>query len=270
MEESMEKARILISLLGALCVMVFAAPAIAQAQQEGIPAEARKAIEDLSQGSPAQRASAACALRSLRAPSAIPLLVGQLGDETTVLTTIRCRSSSDWTPSHENTKETGMVSPASEAAKALAALGEIAVEPLIGVLTDRNPVVRKNAAWAIGEIRDGHKVNREAAIGPLITLLRKDESWEARKWAAWALGEICDRRAVGDLIGALDDANGEVRAAVAEALGEIKDRSAVEPLKQALNDHYRPVRRKARRAIGEINEWVERYGDRPVRQENND
>lgn len=267
MEATTKKTRALISLLAIFCALVSAAPAIAQAQQEGLPAEAQKAIEDLSHGSPAQRAWAACALRSLRTPSAIPLLVGQLGDETAVFATKRCKPASDWTPSHEETKGTGMASPASEAAKALAALGDPAVAPLIDVLTDPNPVVRKNAAWAIGEIRGSHQVNREAAIGPLITLLRKDESRQARQWAAWALGEICDRRAVSDLIDALDDAHGDVRAAAAEALGEIKDRRAIGPLTQALKDHHRPVRRKAKNAIGQINEWVELYGDRPVRQQ---
>lgn len=266
MEATTKKTRALISLLGIFCAMVFALPAIAQAPQEDIPAEAQKAIQDLSNGSRAQRASAACSLRSLRAVSAIPSLVGQLGDETDVFATTRCRSASDWTPIHENTNGTRMASPASEAAKALAALGNPAVVPLIGVLSDPNPVVRKNAAWAIGEIRGSHQVNREAAIGPLTTLLRKDESPEARKWAAWALGEICDRRAVSDLIDSLGDAEGDVRGAVAEALGEIKDRRAIEPLTQALKDPHRPVRRKAKHAIAEINEWVELYGDRPVRQ----
>lgn len=267
MEVSTKKTRTLISLLGILCAFVFGAPAITQAMQESIPAEAQKAMEELRHGSPAQRAGAACALRSLRTASAIPLLLGQLGDETAVFAATRCQPASDWTPSHETTKGTGMASPASEAAKALAALGDSAVAPLIAVLSDPNPVVRKNAAWAIGEIRGGHQANREAAIEPLITLLRKDESREARKWAAWALGEICDRRAVSDLIDALDDAHGEVRAAVAEALGEIKDRRAIRPLTKALKDHYLPVRRKARNAISQINEWVEKYGDRPVRQQ---
>ncbi|MFY9611399.1 MAG: HEAT repeat domain-containing protein [Blastocatellia bacterium] len=266
MDGSTKKTRALISLLGIFCALVFAAAAVAQAPREAIPAEAQKAIEDLSHGSPAQRAWAACALRSLRTASAIPLLIGQLSDETAVFAATRCQPASDWTPSNLNTKGL-MASPASEAAKALAALGEPAVAPLIGLLTDPNPVVRKNAAWALGEIRGGYSVNREAAIAPLITLLRKDESGQARKWAAWALGEICDRRAVSDLIDALEDADAEVRASVAEALGEIKDRRAIEPLTLALKDHHRPVRRKARYAIEQIKEWLDLHGDRPVRQQ---
>jgi HEAT repeat protein len=265
MGASTKMKRTLISLLTIFCALVL--PAIAQALQEGIPTEAQKAIEGLSHPSPAQRASAACQLRSLRTASAIPLLVGQLDDEREVFATTRCQTATDWTPSHQNTKGTRMASPASEAALALAALGDTALAPLIGLLSNPNPVVRRYAAWAIGEIRGGHLVNREAAIDPLITQLRKDESREARKWAAWALGEICDRRAVSDLIEALNDADGDFRAAVAEALGEIKDRRAIGPLTRALKDDYQPVRRKARNAIAQINEWVEKYGDRPVRQQ---
>ena len=50
----------------------------------------------------------------------------------------------------------------------------------------------------------------EAAVGPLIEALG-DEDWEVRRNAAWALGEMKEERAVEALIGALGDDRASVR-----------------------------------------------------------
>ena len=74
-------------------------------------------------------------------------------------------------------------SPAKEAAKAVARIGTIAVEPLIEALKDSNWKVREAAAWALGEIKNTR------AVEPLIQAL-KDSDKGVREAAAWALRTI--------------------------------------------------------------------------------
>jgi HEAT repeat protein len=51
-----------------------------------------------------------------------------------------------------------------------------------------------------------------------------DEDWEVRKNAAWALGEIEDPSAIDALRAAAKDSNNQVRRAVDYALGELGDK----------------------------------------------
>jgi HEAT repeat protein len=100
------------------------------------------------------------------------------------------------------------------AANALAKIGKPAVEPLIVALKNENPFVRRNAAEALGEIKD------PSAVKPLINALKDN-----------------------DLI---------VRRNAAKALGKIKDSSAEEPLTSALKDESPAVRRNAAIALREM------------------
>ena len=100
------------------------------------------------------------------------------------------------------------------AANALAKIGKPAVEPLIVALKNENPFVRRNAAEALGEIKDS------SAVKPLINALKDN-----------------------DLI---------VRRNAAKALGKIKDSSAEEPLTSALKDESPAVRRNAAIALREM------------------
>jgi len=108
------------------------------------------------------------------------------------------------------------------AAKALATIGKPSVKPLIANLKDENPIVRRNAAMALGDIKDND------ATEPLIETLN-DENAFVRMNAAKALGSIKDDRAVKPLVTALEDENPVVRKHVALALEEIGDPS-VRPL----------------------------------------
>jgi HEAT repeat protein/beta-lactamase regulating signal transducer with metallopeptidase domain len=201
-----------------------------------------------------ERALAACALGRLGAVEAIPALISLLGDDTPIQP-IKCWDSGGWSPARHSFKQ---ASPGEQAAIALAALSQLAVEPLIGALNNGDPRVRRNAAWAIGEIRGGLETNRAAAVEPLIATLSDEDSW-VRVAAAFSLGEMRPSEATESLIAALGDAEWNVRWMVASALGEMKARAAVESLTSlSLSDENEWVRRKAAWALGQIKDSQEK------------
>jgi HEAT repeat protein len=106
------------------------------------------------------------------------------------------------------------------AANALAKIGKPAVEPLIVALKNENPFVRRNAAEALGEIKDA------SAVKPLINAL-KDNDLIVRRNAAKALGKIKDSSAEESLTSALKDESPAVRRNAAIALREMGKPEAV-------------------------------------------
>ncbi len=162
------------------------------------------------------------------------------------------------------------------------ALGEMqderAVEPLLAMIDDDAPVVRWEAADALGKFRDAHQKTIESwikllsdsnaqvrlqtaralgnlgntqAVEPLIQAL-SDQDRRVRERVIEALGVLRDRRAVGPLVSALADPEKDVRAAAARALGRLGDRQALEALIQALSDHEGQVRQDAADALGKL------------------
>ena len=123
-------------------------------------------------------------------------------------------------------------------------MGAMAVKPLISALKDKDWNVRKNAARALGEIR-------EPAVESLISAL-KDEDWNVRTNAVDALGEIGNTKAVEPLISALKYQDHDMQRCAALALGEIGDTRAIEPLISALKDKDKSVRANAAGALREI------------------
>ena len=79
---------------------------------------------------------------------------------------------------------------------------------------------------------------------------RRDEG--VRSQAAEALAEVKNGRAVGALMGALNDASWSVRLVVTEALGAIGDPRAVKPLVQLLRNKNWLLRSQAAEALGNI------------------
>jgi HEAT repeat protein/beta-lactamase regulating signal transducer with metallopeptidase domain len=204
--------------------------------------------QTLNSPNPAQRAAAACSLGKAGAVEAIPALIRLLGDDTPIQP-FRCWDSGRWSPAREALKQ---ASPGEQAAIALASLGQAAVEPLIVALSIGERSVRRNAAWAIGEIRGGRSADRSAAIDPLIAALGDEDVW-IRLAAAASLGEMRPRRATEALLARLSDSEWSVRRTVAWALGEMKTRAGVESLTALLiNDEAEGVRRMAAWALGEI------------------
>jgi HEAT repeat protein/beta-lactamase regulating signal transducer with metallopeptidase domain len=227
-----------------------AVEALGLLKQSGGGGDSSMSMNALGSSNATERAVAACSLGRLGAVEAIPALVSLLGDDTPIRP-IKCWDSGDWSPARHTFKQ---ASPGEQAAIALASLSQPAVEPLIAALNNGNPSVRRNAAWAIGEIRGGLGTNRVAAVEPLIATLSDEDSW-VRVAAAFSLGELRPIRAKESLIAALGDAEWSVRGMAARALGEMKARAAVESLKSlSLRDENEQVRRKALQALGEIGE----------------
>lgn len=131
--------------------------------------------------------------------------------------------------------------PRDSAARALAAFGRAAVEPLIGLLDHPNKDVRFFAAKSLGEIGD------PSAAGPLTKLLG-DEYIIVRKKAAQALAEI-GRASVPHLLEVLERGGREALVSACEALGELGDVRAVEPLKRLLAHEDELVRLRASQAL---------------------
>ncbi len=223
-----------------------AAEALGLLKQSG--GDSSMSMNALHSSNATERALAACALGRLGAVEAIPALINLLGDDTPIRP-IKCWDSGDWSPARHTFKQ---ASPGEQAAIALASLSQHAVEPLIAALNNGDPCVRRNAAWAIGEIRGGLGTNRAAAVEPLIATLSDEDSW-VRVAAAFSLGEMRPSEATESLIAALGDAEWNVRWMAAWALGEMKARAAVESLTSlSLRDENEWVRRKAAKALGEI------------------
>lgn len=208
-----------------------------------------KHIRALGSGDPIARAVAARELGKLRAVEAIPYLIELLGDDASV-NSLESLSVGRWRPKFDRFKNP---SPGEEAALALASIGEQSLEPLAAVLKDADSNRRRNAAWAIGELRGGPAVDRTNAVEALIALLLDAEAG-GRKAAAFALSEARDERAVEPLISALADTDAGVREMTAFALGELKNRRASAALTVSLSDADERVRSAAKKALAEIND----------------
>ncbi|HJQ68424.1 MAG TPA: M56 family metallopeptidase [Blastocatellia bacterium] len=222
-----------------------AEPASVQSQApEGI----RDFVNALSSADPQERATAACSLATAGDEAAIPFLIQALGDEAPISQT-GCKWDGRWSPAMSSFKRP---SPGEQAAIALASFGQVAVAPLTAALSHASPVVRRNAAWAIGEVRGGPGTDRRDAYEPLIAALTDEDAW-VRRAAAFAFAEIREHRAVRALIAALTDPDSQVRDMVVYALGEMKESRAVEQLSVTLLKDENPgVRVRTAWALGEI------------------
>jgi bla regulator protein blaR1 len=225
------------------------------------------------------RAVSACNAARSGDTEAIPLLIAMLGDDSRSQL-VKCWDTSRWSPALQTFKHP---SPGEQAALALASFGRPAFAPLTNQLDSSNATVRRNAAWAIGELTNMAPGERANAVPQLITLLGdsdewvrmaaaralgelrdprslsklvstlSDDDWRVRELTTWALSEMKDARAVNALCNVLlADTRVEVRRGAAEALGEINSADALPTLKQALNDKEPSVSAKAAWAISEI------------------
>ncbi|HET6980429.1 MAG TPA: M56 family metallopeptidase [Pyrinomonadaceae bacterium] len=195
-----------------------------------------------------ERASLACNAARRGDMAAVEQLIAMLGDDRKAQL-VRCWEGTRWSPALETFKQS---SPGEQAALGLASLGRPAFRPLLNQLDNSNPAVRRNAAWAIGELTNMLPGERSGAVPQLITLLSDTDDW-VRMAAARALGELHDSRSLTKLIATVSDDNWRVRELVVWALSEMKDPRAVTALCTVLvSDPRAEVRRGAAEALGEI------------------
>ena len=96
---------------------------------------------------------------------------------------------------------------------------EEASQALLPLLADRQEFVRREAAYALGDVQDF------AATAPLIRLMQSDKILEVRTAAAVALGKIGDMSAIGSLLDLLRSrprpADEFLRRSAARSVGQI-------------------------------------------------
>jgi hypothetical protein len=110
--------------------------------------------------------------------------------------------------------------------------------------TDRDPGVRKSAAWALQGRRDG--------VPLLLERLRVDEDDDVRETSAWALAGMPADDVAAALAQALThDRSEDVRATAAWALGHMGSRANAAALTAAASDENSDVRQKALWALGQ-------------------
>ena len=218
------------------------------AQTATIPTQEPRAKRSLDAPSAQQRAEAACAAGRNGDTNQIPVLVAMLADDAKT-EPLRCWNNGRWSPALESFKQP---SPGEQAAIALASMGRVALQPLTNQLLSEDATVRRNAAWAIGELTNMPPGERDGAVPGLISLLTDSDAW-VRMAAARALGEVRNHSAVPGLIANLADSDARVRELTVWALSELKDGRAVAALCNVLlSDLRAEVRRGAAGALGEI------------------
>ena len=89
---------------------------------------------------------------------------------------------------------------------------ESVLEPLRKALGDENPLVRRRAAIALGELK------HEDSYGPLLSALAGDGAFQVRGYAAKALGELKREDAIPSIERALKEENEFVRCMAARTL----------------------------------------------------
>lgn len=116
-------------------------------------------------------------------------------------------------------KDSSEIVRATAAASVVFLPADEAARNLLPLLADKKPFVRREAAYALGVVRNA------SAINPLLQITQKDKVAEVRNAAIIALGEIGDAAAVGELIKLLQrkpQAKEEfTRRSAARAIGQI-------------------------------------------------
>ncbi len=139
----------------------------------------------------------------------------------------------------------GGAEEAGRAARALrtveGAESDVAIDDIVGRLSDPDREVREEAARALGRIGSGE------SFDALVAQLRDGES-SIRPEAAHALGHVGDPRAVTWLLQALQDPSVELQEAAAEALGDLGSRESAQTLLAMLRGNQATERVKAQGA----------------------
>lgn len=148
-------------LLCVLCVF-FAADVFPQAELELL-------AEKITRGSDEQKRDALVQIRNLETEAASRIAVSALRDSSEIVR-------------------------ATAAASVIFLPKDEAASNLVPLLSDKKPLVRREAAYALGKVGDS------SAVNPLLQILQKDKQAEVRNAAIVALGEIGDVAAISELV----------------------------------------------------------------------
>ena len=134
-------------------------------------------------------------------------------------------------------------------------LGQQAIPSLIAALGHVDPVIRKVAAFALGEMRSpfGETLDPTPAVPHLEHVLAADTDPNVRRQAAESLWYLCEsKKAVHAFIRGLSDEDVDIRrwAAVMLGLPEAQIKEAISPLIHALDDDDLLVRRISAEVLG--------------------
>ena len=142
----------------------------------------------------------------------------------------------------DSTNVNKLLSPGAEAARALARMGDAGFASLRTLSKDTNALVRRRAAFGLGELPDGRS-------WPLLAEMLKDTDRGVRAVAVCGLrsSEYIDR-----IIEMLKDEDAEVRADAAFMLGRLRDKKAIKSLRTLLYDKRTIVRIQAADALCKI------------------
>lgn len=137
----------------------------------------------------------------------------------------------------------------------LGTIGDVrAVRPLVRALKDQDDNVRWAAAWALEKLGP-------MAVKYLINTLSAEDR-EARKDAAIALGIIRDESAIDPLLAAMRDEDKEVRREAAAALIALNNRKAIAGLESYLKSGEDDIRRLAAVVLAKLGWQPKREEDR--------
>lgn len=140
--------------------------------------------------------------------------------------------------------------PLQRCAEILHEMGDGIIDPLLDVL--REPEPRPASAWLVA-VRVLGMLRAQRAVGLVMGFVDNADP-ELRLCSAKALGQIGDRQAVPALCRALEDKSWRVRSAAARALGELDDQAAVLPLQQRLSDEAWWARFNAAESLSRLGE----------------
>ncbi len=140
------------------------------------------------------------------------------------------------------------------AAWALAFMGSEAADYLYQALNASSLDVRCAVIGALGHV--AQEQSDERSLNLLVSALTDPEPL-IRTEAAAALGQVHYPPAIPHLILAMQDADLDVRKAAINSLGKMGDPLAMEPLKAALEDEQNVIRTLAKLAIAQIERQIE-------------
>lgn len=218
---------------------------------DGAAAPLIRALKDHAAG---VRANAAWALGRADAPSAFRPLLAAASDPVEIVrvSVIESLGRSDSTGAIPILDRLIRTDPSPLVRRTAAwALGEIGDkagdEALIVALDDHDDGVREMSAWAIGEI------GGDVAPPALVAHMLHDDAADVREMAVWSAAEIGDQNASATIARALgSDHSARVRATAAWALGELGGSTAPSALIDALGDSSARVRLPAAWALSQI------------------